>query len=188
MNLKCEMLSERLGLAMVLEQTPAESTAYRFAKLDLKSWPEAASVVKGDPAPAKSLHQQPPYPLFGRMDPATRSSGRALPSHDLGGAITHLWMGEHKPDPDALASFIRKIFLHSENAQVAFSPEFTICNGCGRVSRGLRTECGWCGSGDVDGITRITGYFTRTSSWNGGKRAELRDRVRSSLQPSGLRE
>ena len=123
------------------------------------------------------------------MDPADKvlGEGRFHPMISAG-AITHLWMGEHKPDPDALASFIRKVFLHSENAQVAFSPEFTICNGCGRVSRGLLTECGWCGSGDVDGITRITGYFTRTSSWNGGKRAELRDRVRSSLQPSGLRE
>ena len=34
------------------------------------------------------------------------------------------------------------------------------------------------GDYDVDGITRITGYFTRTSSWNGGKRGELRDRAR----------
>jgi len=87
-------------------------------------------------------------------------------------------MGESKPDPGALASFVRKIFLHTENAQVAFSPEFTLCNACGRVERGLREDCPGCGSEDVDGITRITGYFTRTSSWNGGKRAELRDRVR----------
>ena len=190
MNLKCEALTERLGLTMVLEQTPAESTAYRFAKLDLKSWPEAASVVKGDPDSGEVYYTNSSHiPYSVPMDPADKvlGEGRFHPMISAG-AITHLWMGEHKPDPDALASFIRKVFLHSENAQVAFSPEFTICNGCGRVSRGLLTECGWCGSGDVDGITRITGYFTRTSSWNGGKRAELRDRVRSSLQPSGLRE
>ena len=28
----------------------------------------------------------------------------------------------------------------------------------------------------VDGITRITGYFTKTASWNPGKRAELKER------------
>ena len=28
----------------------------------------------------------------------------------------------------------------------------------------------------VEGITRITGYFTKVSSWNPGKLAELRDR------------
>lgn len=190
MNLKCEILTGRTGLTIVLEQTPAESTAYRFAKLDLKAWPEAASVVKGDPGTGEVYYTNSSHiPYSVRMDPADKvlGEGRFHPMISAG-AITHLWMGEHRPDPGALASFIRKVFLHSENAQVAFSPEFTICNGCGRVSRGLRTECGWCGSGDVDGITRITGYFTRTSSWNGGKRAELRDRVRSSLQPSGLRE
>lgn len=30
----------------------------------------------------------------------------------------------------------------------------------------------------VEGITRITGYFTKTTSWNPGKRAELLDRKR----------
>jgi hypothetical protein len=31
----------------------------------------------------------------------------------------------------------------------------------------------------VEGITRITGYFTKVSSWNKGKLGELRDRHRS---------
>lgn len=190
MNLKCEILSERLGLSIVLEQTPAESTAYRFARLDLKAWPRAAEVVKGDPRSGEVYYTNSSHFAYSlALDPAEKAveEGRFHPMITAG-AITHIWMGEHRPDPAALASFVRKVFLHSENAQIAFSPEFTICNSCGRVSRGLAEKCGRCGSSDVDGITRITGYFTRTSSWNGGKRAELRDRVRSSLQPSGLRE
>ena len=31
---------------------------------------------------------------------------------------------------------------------------------------------------DVEHITRITGYFTKISQWNKGKRGELRDRIR----------
>ena len=31
---------------------------------------------------------------------------------------------------------------------------------------------------DVEQITRITGYFTKVSQWNKGKRGELKDRVR----------
>ena len=31
---------------------------------------------------------------------------------------------------------------------------------------------------DVDHITRVTGYFSRTSQWNKGKTAELKDRHR----------
>jgi ribonucleoside-triphosphate reductase len=37
----------------------------------------------------------------------------------------------------------------------------------------------YCGSQDVDGITRITGYFTKVSSWNKGKLGELRNRYRN---------
>ena len=37
-----------------------------------------------------------------------------------------------------------------------------------------------CAQGkDVDHITRVTGYFSRTSGWNKGKTAELKDRHRS---------
>ncbi|MEA4881546.1 MAG: anaerobic ribonucleoside-triphosphate reductase [Synergistaceae bacterium] len=180
MNLKCQALSEEHGLSIVLEQTPAESTAYRFARLDLKEWPGARDVVKGSPDTGEVYYTNSShYPYSVPMDPAVKvlEEGRFHPLISAG-AITHVWMGEHRPDGQALASFVRKIFLASENAQVAFSPEFTLCNLCGRVSRGLLEKCAACGSSDVDGITRITGYFTRTSSWNGGKRAELRDRLR----------
>ena len=34
---------------------------------------------------------------------------------------------------------------------------------------------------NVDHITRVTGYFSRTSGWNKGKTAELRDRHRSAI-------
>ncbi|MEK7243447.1 MAG: anaerobic ribonucleoside-triphosphate reductase, partial [Thermodesulfobacteriota bacterium] len=33
-----------------------------------------------------------------------------------------------------------------------------------------------CGSQEVDGLARITQYYSRVSGWNRGKRAELRDR------------
>ncbi len=183
MNLKCQILSERYGLDIVLEQTPAESTTYRFAKLDLKSCPEALDVVKGNPATGEVYYTNSThFPYNIPMDPVRKivEEGRFHPLISAG-AITHIWMGEHKPDARALSSFVQKIFRHSENAQITFSPEFTVCNGCGATTRGLRESCPACGSADVDGITRITGYFTRTSSWNEGKKAELQDRVRTQL-------
>jgi hypothetical protein len=39
-----------------------------------------------------------------------------------------------------------------------------------------------CAQGkDVDHITRVTGYFSRTSGWNKGKAGELKDRYRSEV-------
>lgn len=44
----------------------------------------------------------------------------------------------------------------------------------------LDTVTAACTQGrDVDHITRVTGYFSRTSGWNKGKTAELKDRHRS---------
>jgi len=43
----------------------------------------------------------------------------------------------------------------------------------------LQTSCPECGSENVYAITRVTGYFSKTSMWNKGKIAELKDRERN---------
>jgi ribonucleoside-triphosphate reductase len=45
--------------------------------------------------------------------------------------------------------------------------------------RGILETCVHCGSEEVDGLARITQYYSRVSGWNRGKRAELRDRNRN---------
>jgi ribonucleoside-triphosphate reductase len=95
------------------------------------------------------------------------------------GSISHIWLGESQPTPESLANFVTKVFHKTLNDQIAFSPEFTTCNDCHRTSRGLQETCAYCDSSNVDGITRITGYFTKTSTWNKGKIGELHERYRS---------
>jgi len=49
MKLLADKMSRQFNMRCVLEQTPAESTAYRFAKLDLRDFsPRAGYIVKGD--------------------------------------------------------------------------------------------------------------------------------------------
>ncbi len=49
MKTESERLGKEYGLKMPLEQTPAESTAYRFAKLDMKYFPlQAPTVIRGN--------------------------------------------------------------------------------------------------------------------------------------------
>jgi len=47
-----------------------------------------------------------------------------------------------------------------------------------KESGGLVSNCPKCESKDVYAITRVTGYFSKTSMWNKGKIAELKDRKR----------
>ncbi len=182
MKLLADRLSRKHGMHFVLEQTPAESTAYRFAKLDLENYNgQATSCVKGNVATGEVYYTNSTYLNVGaRVNPVERVRMEGL-FHPIieAGALTHIWLGESRPSSESLANFVVKIFRHTQNDQIAFSPEFTTCIECGRTQRGLRESCGFCGSKRIEGITRITGYFTKTSSWNKGKLGELKDRFRT---------
>ncbi len=182
MKLLVDKLSERHRMRFVLEQTPAESTAYRFAKLDLKYHsPKSGHIVKGDLARGEVYYTNSTHlNVSAPINPIERVKQEGL-FHPLieAGALTHLWLGEAKPSKESIANFVIKTFRQTQNDQIAFSPEFTTCNACHRTSRGLQSSCSYCGSKEVDGITRITGYFTKLSSWNKGKMGELRNRYRN---------
>ncbi|MFA5843552.1 MAG: anaerobic ribonucleoside-triphosphate reductase [Coriobacteriia bacterium] len=184
MSLKCRELSERYGIHLVLEESPAESAGYRLAKLDMKYWPvQTASVVKGNLTSGdfyytNSVHLAADAPV----DYIERVERQSL-FHPLieAGAIVHVWLGEHEPDPRAIRSFVEKTFRNTQCSQIAFSPEFTVCESCHRTSRGLKAQCPLCGSLDVYGVTRIVGYFSKVQTWNHSKVGELYDRVRTDL-------
>ncbi len=184
MYLKVKELSQKYNMRFVIEQTPAESAAHRMARLDLEHFPnEALSVVKGDTKTNSVYYTNSTYLNVGvAIDPIERVKIEGK-FHDLieAGALTHVWLGESQPSPESLANFVVKTFHHSRNAQIAFSPEFTTCNACFRTSRGLSETCPMCGSKKIDHITRVTGYFSKVSGWNKGKKAELKDRYRSRL-------
>lgn len=185
MNLTCKRLSEQYGINLVLEESPAESSGYRLAKLDTKYYPkQALQVLKGDVERdqfyyTNSVHLN----VEANLDYIERVQKQSL-FHPLieAGAIFHVWLGEHRPDPESIKNFVIKTYRHTQASQIAFSPEFTVCNACRRTSRGLHESCPMCDSTNVYGITRIVGYFSKVTTWNKGKVGELRDRVRTDLK------
>jgi len=174
-------LSKKYGLHFILEQTPAETTAYRFARLDLKYFsPKAGHFVKGDLTRGEVYYTNSThFSASAAVYPMERVSqeGR-FHSFVKGGAVTHVWLSDVQPVKEDLAEFIKNVFRDTENDHVVFSPEFTTCKVCGETFRALRNKCEFCGSEEVEGIARITQYFSRISGWNKGKLAELRDRKR----------
>jgi len=179
---EAEKLCEVHGMQFVLEQTPAETTAYRFARLDLKHFsPLPGRYVRGDLARGEiyytnSTHLNPAAPV----DPLTRVRMEGL-FHPFfrAGAVTHVELGDTSPAAATLAGFIVRAFRETLNNQIIFSPEFTSCKSCGATMRGLREKCLHCGAENCEGLARISQYFSRVSGWNRGKKAELRDRNRN---------
>lgn len=185
MNLTCKRLSQQHGINIVLEESPAESSGYRLAKLDTKYYPtQALRVLKGGLDSdefyyTNSVHLN----VDADIDYIERVQKQSL-FHPLidAGAICHIWLGESLPDPASIKSFVIKTFRNTQSSQIAFSPEFTVCNDCKRTHRGLHEECPRCGSDNIYGITRIVGYFSKVTTWNKGKLGELKDRVRTDLK------
>jgi ribonucleoside-triphosphate reductase len=182
MKLKCEEFSKAHNIHFVLEQTPAESTAYRFAKLDMKHYGSIASgTVKGSHDAQNIYYTNSTYfNVSHPMNPIDRVVKEGL-FHPLidAGALTHVWLGEARPSSRSIANFVVKTFKNSSNSQIAFSPEFTTCNSCGKTERGIKDKCVHCGSQEIECMTRITGYFSKISGWNKGKLGELADRYKN---------
>ena len=172
-------LTEEHGIRVILQQSPAESTPYRLARLDLKHFsPTAGHFVRGDISKGDIYYTNSTLlAAASPTDPFERAAfeGTLHPFMD-GNAATYIWLGDTKPDPNALVAFVTRVFRETENRHLVFSPEFTTCLNCQTTSRGITETCPSCGSDNVEGITRGAGYFSRMSNWNRGKLAELRDR------------
>jgi ribonucleoside-triphosphate reductase (formate) len=174
-------LSKELGFKVILEQTPAESTAYKFAKLDLHRYgAKTRPFIRGNIDTGEYYYTNSTQMASNASLSAierVKMDGKFHPLIEAG-SMTHVWLGEYQPAPESLAAFVSKTFYNTSNAQITFSPEYTTCMHCNKTARGLQDNCVYCGSYDVQNLTRISGYFSVIQNWNKGKMGELKDRYR----------
>lgn len=172
MYLKAHELAARHNLKFTLEESPAESAARRLAKTDLVYFGnEAKDIVKGDEEDVayytNSIH------LSADADVSLVERIREQAKyHSIieSGAITHAFVGEEQPSPEAIARLVTNTLYRTQCAQLTISPEFTYCNNCRHSMRGLKEACASCGSDDVFGETRVVGYYSKIQNWNKSKR------------------
>jgi ribonucleoside-triphosphate reductase len=157
MFIKVNALSKEHGLKFVLEESPAESAARRMAKVDLKEYPESRKYIKGDIENdtfyyTNSIHFAPGIDMS-IVERITKQS--KFHSLIAAGAIIHAFIGEEKPSPESIMNLVKKTWENTNAAQITISPEFTICNSCHSMARGVLKKCGTCGSENVPGISWI---------------------------------
>ncbi|AEH06879.1 anaerobic ribonucleoside-triphosphate reductase [Methanothermococcus okinawensis] len=173
-------LKKETGLRWTVTQTPAESTAGRFARLDYKYYKdETKSVVNGDLTDASSLY----YTNSSHVrvnSPTTLGEKIRIEEkfHPLcnGGHIGHFWNAEAYADPEVLMDITKKIAEKSNIGFWTYTKNLSICEKCGKGMPGLRDSCDCCGSSEIQKFSRITGYLQNVSNWNNAKRQELIDR------------
>ena len=184
LHLKCNEYGERNRIKLSLEESPAESAAGRLAKIDLREFPESKKVIKGDALTdecyyTNSIH----FAASADIDLVSRIMKQSK-FHPLikSGAIIHAFVGEKKPPAESVYNLLKKVWENTLTAQLTISPEFTVCNKCRKVSRGLLDSCSYCNNKDVYGITRIVGYYSKINNWNKNKIGELKDRKSGTYQ------
>ena len=163
-----------------MEETPAESTAGRFAKLDIKKYGEAAYHKENNFGVyyTNSVH----FAADSDVDYITRLQKQSK-FHTLveAGSMIHIWSGNNVPSPKAIYKLLETTWYKTKCVQWVLSPEYTLCHDCRTKSNGLLEQCPKCGSINIRGVTRITGYYVFIDKFNSGKRAELADRLRENI-------
>lgn len=141
MYLKAKEFEKVHGLKVTLEESPAESASLRFAKVDLQKFKsQADKLVRGDKNTGNiyytnSIHLE----ADADVDIIERIEKQAkFNSLIESGAITHVFLGEQRPDPVAVYDLVEKTWLHTQSAQIVLSPEFTVCADCNSVTPGYQ--------------------------------------------------
>jgi len=138
MYLKVKELEKEHKLKFTLEETPAESTTLRFAKIDLQNFPEAKKYVrgnieKGEVYYTNSVHIESDAPV----DIITRIEMQGKFNTLIeSGAITHVFLGEERPTAESIEALVERTWRLTQSAQITISPEFTFCEDCGKVTPG----------------------------------------------------
>ena len=142
------VFQEETGNIYNLEATPAESTAYRFAMLDTKRYPDIITANQAD----RLLKGAKPYYANSTHLPVnfTDDLYEALEMQDplqalyTGGTVFHVFTGESAVSPAAARDMVRRVTGRFRLPYITLSPSFSICPSHGYLS-GEQYTCPICG-------------------------------------------
>ncbi|MBP3337229.1 MAG: ribonucleoside triphosphate reductase [Clostridia bacterium] len=174
---------EMYGDLYNLEATPAESTTYRFAKHDIKRYPDIITAAEpgGTPYYTNSSHLPVSYTedIFSALDIQD-----GLQTLYTSGTVFHAFLGEKMPDWKSAAELVRKIAENYTLPYYTLSPTYSICKEHGYIT-GEVYKCPKCGA-TTEVYSRITGYYRPVQNWNDGKTQEFKERKVYDIKNSKL--
>ena len=116
---------EETGNLYNLEATPAEGCSYRFAKTDIKNYPDIITAGTKD-APYYTNSSQ--LPVNYTDDPfVALEHQEELQRKYTGGTMLHLYMGEPVSSGEAAQKIVKTIFENYKIPYMTLTPTFSIC-------------------------------------------------------------
>lgn len=168
---KCLEFQNETGHLYNLEATPAESTSYRFARLDKKFHPEIHTAGTDEPYLTNSSQ----LPVGHTEDPIEAIEHQNdLQRLYTGGTMFHTFLGEKVSSGEACKKMVQKIAYNTTLPYFSITPTFSVCNKHGYI-QGEEHTCPECGN-ETEVFSRIVGYYRPVKNWNKGKKEEYKER------------
>ncbi len=179
MNRVIQIFQEETGSLWNLEASPAEGTAYRFARLDKKIYPKIYTKGENEPYYTNSTQLPVDYTLdvFEALELQEK-----LQSLYTGGTVLHCFISEEIENAEVCKVLVKRIMENSKVPYITITPTFSICPDHGYLS-GEHASCIKCGK-ETELWTRVVGFHRPVQAWNKGKKEEFKQRLEFSVSKS----
>jgi len=124
MRERLKRYQEETGNIYNLEATPAEGTAYRFAKIDKERYPDIITAGKEEPYYTNST--QLPVNFTTDIFEALELQD-SLQTRYTGGTVLHGFLGEMISDSETCKKLVKRIAYNFKLAYFTITPTFSVC-------------------------------------------------------------
>jgi ribonucleoside-triphosphate reductase len=153
-----------------IEQTPAEGTAYRFAKTDKRHYPDGyVSGFEDNIYLTNSTH----LPVDNDWNIIDEIEFRAECDREYTGGTLFNYYANEYASPDSIKELIHKMCINTKLPYIAYTPTFGVCEEHG-VTYGS-DKCSTCGK-EIDVHTRVVGYIRPIDKFNIGQLQQFKNR------------
>ena len=167
-----DRLTEKTHLNWSCYATPAEGLSGKFIKQDQKMF----GILKGitDKEYYTNSYHIPvgfPISIKDKID-------IEAPYHKLcnGGHISYIEVDDN-PTGDTIKDIIDYAYKNTNISYLGVNFHIRYCNDCGETLHNHECACPKCGSNDIQGISRVTGYLSLDERFGSGKSHERDDRI-----------
>lgn len=167
-----DSLKEKHHLNFSCYASPAEGLSGRFTKLDKAKY----GIIKG--VTDKDYYTNSFHVPVGVNISIKDKLEIEAPYHKLcnGGHISYIELDNY-PTGEQVESIVVNSFTHTDMDYLGINFHEKQCKKCGEHLFEDEEICPSCGSDEIQGISRITGYLAFDDRFGPGKKAERKDRV-----------
>lgn len=168
----CDRLMEEYKLNWSCYATPAEGLSGKFIKQDKKIFGSIKGVTDKDYY-TNSYHVPVGFPIS-----IKDKINIEAPYHKLcnGGHISYLEVDD-TPDAETVMSIINYAYKNTNISYLGINFHIRYCKNCGTYLNNNESKCTNCGSQDIQGVSRVTGYLSLDERFGPGKYHEREDRI-----------